>query len=79
MRLGGRRDAMRKFGYSLVGKPAYSQTSARKRFSAIGILSTEGILDVYITSSKRKLSWNILLGAYYIIYCHSMRLTLAVW
>ena len=48
-----RRDAMRKFGYSLIGKPAYSHKLLRgKRFSAIGILSTEGILDAYITSSN---------------------------
>jgi len=45
-----RRDAMRKFGYSLVGKPAYSHKLLLrgKRFSAISILSTEGILDAYI-------------------------------
>ena len=46
-----RRDTMRKFCYSLVGKPAYSHSLLvrGKRFSAIGILSTEGILDTYIT------------------------------
>ena len=49
-----RRDSLRKFGYSLVGKPAYSHTLLRrgKRFSAIGILSTEGILDTYITQDS---------------------------
>ena len=49
-----RRDSIRKFGYSLVGKPAHSHSLLLrgKRFSAIGILSTEGILDTYITQDS---------------------------
>lgn len=47
-----RRDAMRRFGYSLVGKPARSHSLLvrGKRFSAIGILSSVGLLDVHLTS-----------------------------
>ena len=46
-----RRNVMRKFGYSLIGKPAYSHSLLvrGKRFSAIGILSVNGILDTYIS------------------------------
>ena len=49
-----RRNALRKYGYSLIGQPAISHSLLvrGKRFSAIGILSpTDGILDAHITPS----------------------------
>lgn len=46
-----RKDATRKFGYSLRGFPATSfrMISRGKRYSAIGIMSTTALLDYYIT------------------------------
>ena len=46
-----RRNSIRHFGYSLIGKPARSHSllARGKRFSVIGILSMNGILDTYIT------------------------------
>ena len=49
-----RRNSLRRYGYSLVGKPARSHSLLvrGKRFSAIGILSVNGILDTFITSDN---------------------------
>lgn len=48
-----RRNAMRRFGYS-IGKPAFSHSLLirGKRFSAIGIISVNGMLDAYVTSDS---------------------------
>ena len=45
-----RRDALRKFGYSLRGYQARSikLLSKGKRFSAIGIMTTTALLDCYV-------------------------------
>ena len=46
-----RRNALRKYGYDIRGQPPQEHTLILrgKRHSAIGILSTEGVEDVYIT------------------------------
>ena len=46
-----RRNALRKYGYDIRGQPPQEHTLILrgKRYSAIGILSTEGVEDVYIT------------------------------
>ena len=46
------RHSLRKFGYSLVGKPALSTylLLRGKRYSVIAALSLHGIVDTYITS-----------------------------
>ena len=46
-----RRNALRKYGYGIRGQPPQEHTLILrgKRYSAIGILSTEGVEDVYIT------------------------------
>ena len=46
-----RKNTIRRFGYSLVGKRACMRSLLvrGKRFSAIGILSINGIFDTYIT------------------------------
>ena len=49
-----RRNSLRKFGYSLLGKraPSTSLLVRGVRYSAIGILTVEGIQDSYITSQN---------------------------
>ena len=46
-----RRNALRKYGYGIRGQPPQDRSLILrgKRFSAIGILSTQGVEDVYIT------------------------------
>lgn len=46
-----RRNSLRKYGYGIRGQPPQEHTLILrgKRYSAIGILSTEGVEDVYIT------------------------------
>ena len=46
-----RRNALRKYGYGIRGQPPqdYSLILRGKRYSAIGIISTKGVQDVYIT------------------------------
>ena len=48
------RNALRKYGYGIRGLPPqdYSLKLRGKRYSAIGILSTEGIKDVYIAEGS---------------------------
>ena len=46
-----RRNSIRRYGYSIVGKPAPLLVRG-KRFSAIGILSVNGLLDTYITTEN---------------------------
>ena len=47
-----RRDSLRKFGYSLIGKPALSTSLLLrgKCYSVIAALSLHGVADTYITS-----------------------------
>lgn len=47
-------NALRKYGYGIRGLPPqdYSLNLRRKRYSAIGILSTGGIKDVYIAEGS---------------------------
>ena len=47
-------NALRKYGYAIRGLPPqdYSLTLRGKRYSAIGILSMEGIKDVYIAEGS---------------------------
>ena len=49
-----RRTALRKYGYSLKGKPATTDTLLvrGKRYSAIAAMSLDGIVDVHITSES---------------------------
>ena len=49
-----RRNALRKFGYSVRGKPAISVRllSKGKRYSAIGIMSTSALLDCYVVEES---------------------------
>jgi hypothetical protein len=42
------RNAIRKYGYGIRGQPPQD----RKRYSAIGILSVEGVQDVYLTEDS---------------------------
>lgn len=46
-----KRNALRKYGYGIQGQPPrdYSLVLRGKRYSAIAILSTDGVEDVYIT------------------------------
>ena len=48
------RNALRKYGYGIRGQPPqdHSLKLRGKRYSAIGIMSTEGIEDVYITDGS---------------------------
>lgn len=49
-----RRTVLRKYGYSLKGKPATTDTLLvrGKRYSAIAAMSLDGIVDVHITSES---------------------------
>ena len=49
-----RRNALRKFGYSVRGKPAtcVRLLSKGKRYSAIGIMSTSALLDCYVVEDS---------------------------
>ena len=49
-----RKNSIRRYGYSIVGKPArvHSLLVRGKRFSAIGILSVNGLLDTYVTTEN---------------------------
>ena len=48
------RNAIRKYGYGIRGQPPQDRTLVLrgKRYSAIGVLSTEGLKDVYITDDS---------------------------
>ena len=47
-------DALRKFGYSLIGKQGTSQKLlvSWQRVSSVGVMSAEGILDCHIVSGN---------------------------
>jgi len=49
-----RRDTLRKYGYSLHGKPVRSQklTFRGERLSTLGVMSTRGVLDSEIPTSQ---------------------------
>lgn len=49
-----RRNALRKYGYGIRGQPPqeYSLKFRGKRYSAIGIMSSEGVEDVFITDES---------------------------
>ena len=48
------RSTIRKYGYGIRGQPPHDQTLVLrgKRYSAIGVLSTEGVQDVYLTDDS---------------------------
>jgi len=78
-----RRDSLRKFGYSLRGRPArpWKLLVRSKRVSAIGVLSTSGMLDCHIVEVLSMLtdSKSLLKNLYYPTYVPSTVLIFRVW